>query len=187
MDDSLLDINWKVPIGTVIKAWREKRRLSLSELVVLAGSPISVPYLSQLESTKTKNPGNEHLDKLALALKVPVSWLVNRKLPKDVADQSGSRWETEGLEGEDTLLLDELHSSEYSTSLARPSFSRFPWDDAHKENLLEERIQKLAELIMQADLTEDQMAAVVNHLEREIENIVTLLEELARADKTVQE
>lgn len=187
MDNSLLDIDWKVPIGTVIKTWREKRQLSLSELVVLAGSPISVPYLSQLESTKTKNPGNEHLDKLALALGIPVSWLVNRKLPKDIEVQWGTGWEEEGFEGEHAVLLDEVHSSESSTTMARPSFSVFPWDDRGEENRLEQRIQKLAELIRQAELTEEQTLVVVNHLEREFENLVLSLKELAQVQKGSQE
>jgi transcriptional regulator with XRE-family HTH domain len=75
------DIDLGRPIGEVVRAWREAQGLSLGELVEQAGSPITKQYLSQLETRKIRSPGDEYLVSIAQALKIPVSYLVNRILP----------------------------------------------------------------------------------------------------------
>jgi transcriptional regulator with XRE-family HTH domain len=80
------DINLGISIGEVVRAWREIQALTLGELVEKAGPLITKQYLSQLETKKIRSPGDEYLVCIAQALKIPVSYLVNRIMPEDVAN-----------------------------------------------------------------------------------------------------
>jgi transcriptional regulator with XRE-family HTH domain len=66
-------------IGQVVKAWRLVRRLSVTELGIRAGLPRA--YISQVEHGKVHQPGDENLARIANALKIPVEYLVVRRLP----------------------------------------------------------------------------------------------------------
>src|SRR5689334_551008 len=77
------DINLSIPIGEVVRAWREAHEMTLGQLVEEAGSPITKQYISQLETQKIRNPGDEYLIRIAKALKIPVSYLVNRVMPEE--------------------------------------------------------------------------------------------------------
>ncbi|WP_246942985.1 helix-turn-helix domain-containing protein [Bacillus pinisoli] len=61
--------------GKVIKEWRLKRGMSLTELSNRSG--VSKSYLSFIERGKQNNPSIEVIDKLATALKVEVHSLLN--------------------------------------------------------------------------------------------------------------
>ncbi len=61
-------------IGTVVKRLRERKGLSQLELAKRAG--VAQGYISDLEAGRKKNPGIETLRKLARALGVPVTELV---------------------------------------------------------------------------------------------------------------
>ena len=80
------DIDLRIPIGEVVRAWREAQTLTLGELVERTEPLITKQYLSQLETKKIRSPGDEYLVSIAQALKVPVSYLVNRVMPEDVAN-----------------------------------------------------------------------------------------------------
>jgi transcriptional regulator with XRE-family HTH domain len=79
------DVDLSIPIGTVVRAWREARGLTVTGLAEKAGRPITKGYLSELEHNKTLHPGNVHLTQLARALEIPVRYLINRYFPDEVA------------------------------------------------------------------------------------------------------
>lgn len=76
-DDAFLETT----IGKVVRAWRQHRGLSITELAARAGSPITKGYVSQLERDKIRTPGNEKLGQLARALEISVRDIVNRVMP----------------------------------------------------------------------------------------------------------
>jgi transcriptional regulator with XRE-family HTH domain len=68
------------PVGDVVKAWREERKLTAADLVARAGPPISRAWLSQLENGKIGQPRDaKRLTLLAQALDIPVSHLLMRR------------------------------------------------------------------------------------------------------------
>ncbi len=68
------------PIGQVVKAWRLALELSVTELGIRAGLPRA--YISQVEHGKVHQPGDENLARIASALKIPVEYLIVRRLPE---------------------------------------------------------------------------------------------------------
>jgi transcriptional regulator with XRE-family HTH domain len=87
------------PIGDVVRAWREFRGFSSTKLADKAGVRLS--YLSEIEHNKTANPREEYLEKLALALEVPLENIYGRRLPPkegEAGETSGSQ-QGEGDEG----------------------------------------------------------------------------------------
>jgi transcriptional regulator with XRE-family HTH domain len=61
-------------IGTMIR--RVRRRVRLSQAALAKKARVSQPYLSQLEAGTYKNPSIEILQRLAKALGVPVTALL---------------------------------------------------------------------------------------------------------------
>jgi transcriptional regulator with XRE-family HTH domain len=78
------------PIGDVVRAWREFRGFSSTKLADKAGVRLS--YLSEIEHNKTASPREEYLEKLALALEVPLEDIYGRRLPP----KAGEAGETSG-------------------------------------------------------------------------------------------
>jgi transcriptional regulator with XRE-family HTH domain len=84
-----VDLN--IPIGAVVRAWREAKELTVTEFAERAGSPITKSYLSELENGRIHNPGAMHLERIASTLGIPVLYLVARWLPDQVtADVEGA-------------------------------------------------------------------------------------------------
>jgi transcriptional regulator with XRE-family HTH domain len=75
------DVNLKVSIGMVVKAWRERSGLTVTQLAERTGRPITKGYISELERGKIRQPGDDHLVLLSRALEIPVLYLVSRRLP----------------------------------------------------------------------------------------------------------
>jgi transcriptional regulator with XRE-family HTH domain len=75
------DVNLSIPIGEVVKAWRERRGLTVTQLAERTGRPITKGYISELERGKIRQPGDDHLVLLSRALQIPVLYLVTRRLP----------------------------------------------------------------------------------------------------------
>ena len=73
--------NLLIPIGEVVKAWREFRQLKLTELA--RRSQLTRGYISQLEHNRIRQPDNDHLAKLAGALQIGVWDLVARRMPSE--------------------------------------------------------------------------------------------------------
>jgi transcriptional regulator with XRE-family HTH domain len=86
MNNNIDDVDLNIPIGTVVRAWREARGLTVTQLAEKAGRPVTKGYLSELEHNKTLHPGNVHLTRLARALEIPVRYLINRYSPDEVAE-----------------------------------------------------------------------------------------------------
>jgi transcriptional regulator with XRE-family HTH domain len=76
-----LDVNLHITIGMVVKAWREWRGYSVTQLAERCGRPITKGYISGLERDKIRQPGDDHLILLSRALEIPVLYLVTRRLP----------------------------------------------------------------------------------------------------------
>ncbi len=74
-------------IGEVVRAWREARELSVTELAERSGSPITKGYISQLEHNKVRQPSDDHLVRIAAALRIPVLFLVTRRLPDELSSE----------------------------------------------------------------------------------------------------
>jgi transcriptional regulator with XRE-family HTH domain len=75
------DVNLSIPIGEVVKAWRERRGLTVTQLAERTGRPITKGYISELERGKIRQPGDDHLVLLSRALQIPILYLVSRRLP----------------------------------------------------------------------------------------------------------
>jgi transcriptional regulator with XRE-family HTH domain len=76
-----------VSIGEVVRAWREARGLTVTELAQRSGSPITKGYISQLEHNKVRQPSDDHLVRIATALEIPVLFLVTRRLPSKLSSE----------------------------------------------------------------------------------------------------
>src|SRR5436305_14152367 len=88
--DQSKDLIFSTPLGDVIKAWREARKITVTELAVRAGEPISKGYISEVENNKIRKPNDEYLIRIAEALDIQVEYLVLRRLPYEqveVADR----------------------------------------------------------------------------------------------------
>src|SRR2546425_804215 len=88
MADQRKDLIFQTPLGDVVKAWREARRLTVTELAARAGEPISKGYISEVENNKIRKPNDEYLIRIAEALKIPVEYLVIRRLPDEELEVS---------------------------------------------------------------------------------------------------
>lgn len=80
MPGNAVDLN--VRVGDVIRAWREYRGWTLTELAERTGLPITKGYLSELENGKILQPRSmTRLSKLAAALGITESDIHLRTLP----------------------------------------------------------------------------------------------------------
>jgi transcriptional regulator with XRE-family HTH domain len=77
------DVNLHITIGMVVKAWREWRGYTVTQLAERCGRPITKGYISGLERDKIRQPGDDHLVLLSRALEIPVLYLVTRRLPEE--------------------------------------------------------------------------------------------------------
>lgn len=78
--------NLSIPVGDIVRAWRDVRGLTVTELAQRSG--MSKGYISQIEHNKIKRPNNNILEKLADALEVTVLDLITRRRPSDIVDAS---------------------------------------------------------------------------------------------------
>jgi transcriptional regulator with XRE-family HTH domain len=69
------------PIGDVILAWRKFRGFSSTKLADKAG--VRIAYLSEIEHNKTAYPREQYLEKLAIALEVPLQDIYGRRMPPE--------------------------------------------------------------------------------------------------------
>src|SRR5947207_11601196 len=85
MIDQSKDLTFHIhnKLGDVVRAWREARGLTVTELAARAGEPISKGYISEVENNKIRQPNDEYLTRIAKALDIPVEYLVLRRLPDE--------------------------------------------------------------------------------------------------------
>ena len=76
-----------IPVGEVIRNWREFRGLSITELAEMA--KLSKGYISQVENDKIKRPSDQQLAKLAGALEIEVWDIIARRMPGNQATTKG--------------------------------------------------------------------------------------------------
>ncbi len=67
MSDQRKDLIFPTPLGDVVKAWREARGLTVTELANRAGEPISKGYISEVENNKIRKPNDEYLIRIKAA------------------------------------------------------------------------------------------------------------------------
>ena len=71
-----------IPVGAVVRAWREHRGWNLTELAEAAGPPITKGYLSQLERGVIKQPrSRQKVNQIASALGISEWDLHARRMP----------------------------------------------------------------------------------------------------------
>lgn len=75
-------------MGQVVRAWREARGLSVSQLAAQAGKPVTKDYVSKLEHGRIQDAGSKHRKRIAGVLNVPEVYLVVRKMPTDILTSS---------------------------------------------------------------------------------------------------
>ncbi|MGP9040570.1 helix-turn-helix domain-containing protein [Cytobacillus kochii] len=71
-------------IGNRVKALRQEKKISLSELADQAG--VAKSYLSSLERNLQTNPSIQFLEKIAAVLNVPVDHLIHDQINKEELD-----------------------------------------------------------------------------------------------------
>lgn len=69
----------EIPLGDVVKAWREHRGWSVTEFAARTGIPKA--YISELEHRKIATPGKKRMAQLAAGLEIDYWSLVQRRLP----------------------------------------------------------------------------------------------------------
>ena len=69
----------EIPLGDVVKAWREYRGWSVTEFATRTGIPKA--YISELEHRKIATPGKKRMAQLAAGLEIDYWSLVQRQLP----------------------------------------------------------------------------------------------------------
>lgn len=69
----------EIPIGDVVKAWREHRGLSVTDFAARTGIPKA--YISELEHHKIAMPGKKRMAQLATGLSIDYWSLVQRQMP----------------------------------------------------------------------------------------------------------
>jgi transcriptional regulator with XRE-family HTH domain len=158
MKNNIANVDLNIPIGAVVRAWREAKELSVTEFAERAGRPVTKSYLSELENGKIQNPGAVHLERIASTLGIPVLYLVARWLPDQVAEVS---------EGEVEGNVDMLQPSpRRGFGFRAPDLS-----ETHTEG----RVEQLKEI-----LTE------IAEITRRIEEIRRVVEEIIRSEERVR-
>lgn len=76
---NIVDLN--IPVGQVIKRWREARMMRPIDVVREVGSPLSKSYYSQLENGQIKKPSDSHLERIASALRISKDDILLRRMP----------------------------------------------------------------------------------------------------------
>lgn len=74
----------KIVIGERVKALRQEKKMSLSELAEKAG--VAKSYLSSLERNLQTNPSIQFLEKIASVLNIPVERLILDEPKKETID-----------------------------------------------------------------------------------------------------
>jgi transcriptional regulator with XRE-family HTH domain len=158
MKSNIADVDLNIPIGTVVRAWREANELSVTECAQRAGRPVTKSYLSELENGKIHNPGSIHLERIASTLRIPVLYLVARWLPDQV---------TEAPEATVGDNVDKLQlSSRRGFGFRAPDLS-----ESHSEG----RVDQLKELLVE-----------IAEITRRIEEIRRVVEEMLRSEERVR-
>lgn len=148
-DDSFLEIT----IGHVIRAWRQHRDLTITELAARAGPPITKGYVSQLERNKIRLPGDVKLAQLSRALDVSIRDLVNRRLPGESA-------------------IETTTVGEPSSRSRGPVYPALPAANAEGDETIGRRIERL---IAAARLTEEAERLVAAYIEEMTGRLLSLL------------
>jgi transcriptional regulator with XRE-family HTH domain len=125
-------------IGDVIRAWRIFHGLSSTELSEKAG--VRSQYLSEIEHNRTANPKQEKLEKLAVALEVPLQDILGRRLPLEKAEVDDGQ----AKEGEKQATSTPI------SIMANPSL-------ALTDSLLDAAWEQIEALIEPAHLSDEQM------------------------------
>ena len=73
------------PFGLVVRAWREHRGMSVTDLAGRSG--LSQSHISEIEHGKIDLPRKPARERLAQALQIDVQVLYARQLPSDVEEQ----------------------------------------------------------------------------------------------------
>jgi transcriptional regulator with XRE-family HTH domain len=97
----------RVPLGQVVRAWRQERKLTLEALATAAGTGFTRGYLSQVETGSIQNPSGEKLAALAAALQVDPLVLVLRQFPGETQTN-----EDQGTPGMEILAQGPTHVAE---------------------------------------------------------------------------
>lgn len=74
--------------GQTVREWRMARKVTVAVLAERAGTLISTAYISQLETGRIKNPGDEYVRRLAEGLKISPGHILCRVGPSE-ADFEG--------------------------------------------------------------------------------------------------
>jgi transcriptional regulator with XRE-family HTH domain len=149
------DVNLHITIGMVVKAWRESRGYSVTQLAERCGRPITKGYVSGLERDKIRQPGDDHLVLLSHALEIPVLYLVARRLPDQMPEA------TEG--GVETSVGSLQPSPRRGFGFGAPDLS---------ERYTGDRVDQLKEVL-----------AEIAEVSRRIEEIRRVVEELLKSEE----
>jgi len=79
------EIDFTVPVGKIVKLWRDFRGLTATALAIEAG--VSKAYLSEVETGRILRPREARLKLIADALGIPIENFITRKLPPEQSAQ----------------------------------------------------------------------------------------------------
>ena len=90
-DDQELPDYWRIPVGEVIRAWREARGLTQAQLAERVGGRTGQGHVSQVETGGIAGPDPFLLMKIADALDISPEVLHMRRFPAGYPIQRGAR------------------------------------------------------------------------------------------------
>jgi transcriptional regulator with XRE-family HTH domain len=156
------DVDLNIPIGTVVRKWREAKGLTVTQLAEKAGRPVTKGYLSELEHNKTLHPGNVHLTQLAKALGIPVRYLINRFFPDMIAEtQQAAETPARAIEDSIDKLLPR---GQRELSFGAPDLSEIVNRDSEAHNVT---LRKVLEEI-------EEISRRIEELRRVVENLLQI-------------
>ncbi len=165
MTDQRKDLIFQTPLGDVIKAWREVREITVTELAARAGEPISKGYISEVENNKIRTPNDNYLIRIATALDIPVEYLVMRRLP----DETDKQRESEGKQPTRTLPQPKVQPSATDEDKRESAFTFT--SPLHSRRQKDDQDEKLRQ-------TSTQIEKQVDNEEEELQEILAQIEEL---------
>jgi transcriptional regulator with XRE-family HTH domain len=74
---------WRIPVGEVVRAWREARHLTQTQLAERVGGRTGQGHISQLETSSISSPDPRLLMRIAAALDISPLVLHLRRFPGD--------------------------------------------------------------------------------------------------------
>ena len=87
---NMQQVNLSIKLGTVVKAWRSQKGLTMQQVSKAGG--ISKSYISSIENDNVRNPRIETVQMIAQGLGIEYQYLQYRIMPGEELPEIGESW-----------------------------------------------------------------------------------------------